>query len=98
MIIQSGMNIKIRTKEEAEVFVDIAYKEGHRWRSGLRVKDIEIIPPRSISVGYRTDDVYPNDLSQDSIGYCGGNARNIVEASQLFRNQLISKRLKNKET
>jgi hypothetical protein len=97
MIIQSGMNIKIRTKEEAEVFIDIAYKEGHRWRNGLRVKDVDIIPPRSISVGYITSDVYPNDLSQDRIGYCGGNARNIVEASQLFRNQLISKQVKGKK-
>ena len=93
MIIQAGMNIKIRTKEERDVFIEVAHKEGHLGRDGTDPARIDNYP-LSVSVGYRRDDVYPKDLSWDSVDYSGGLATNIVEASHLFRNQLISKRLK----
>ena len=94
MIIQQGMNIKIRTREELEIFVEIANKEEHRLRDGSKMTRDNVHYPAAISVGYRSSDKYPNDISRDSIGFCGGLATNVVEASQLFRNQLISKRLK----
>lgn len=92
MIIQYGMNIKIRTEEECDVFIEVANKEGHKWRDGKQVRSVDY--PVAISVGYRNSDRYPNDLSRDRVDYHGGLACNIVEASQLFRNQLISKKLK----
>ena len=98
MIIQSGMNIKIRTEEECDVFVEVATKEGHRWRGGRLAHQLPLTVPQSISVGYNKYDIYPNDLSHDRIDFCGGNATNVVEASDLFRNQLISKRLKGEKS
>ena len=97
MIIKDGMNIKIRTYQEREIFADVATKEGHKWRDGMRVRDGYISIPSSISVGHNESDKYPNDLSIDSVSYCGGGARNVIEASELFRNQLISKMLKEQE-
>lgn len=94
MIIKDGMNIKIRTEEERDVFVEVANKEGHKWRGGHTVRAVDIYVPSAISIGYRADDNYPKDISRDGVEFCGGRATNVVEASQLFRNQLISKRLK----
>lgn len=94
MIIQSGMNIKIRTEEERDAFIEVARREGHVFRTGTEISISTINCPAAISVGYRDSDVYPKDLSQDNISFHGGLATNVVEASQLFRNQLISKRLK----
>ena len=92
MIIQYGMTINIRTQEELEMFYDVAEKEGYKWRYGKELRRADICAPRAISVGYRSDDRYPMALSHQPIAYPCGEATDIVEASQLFRNQLISKR------
>ena len=92
MIIQDKMTINIRTDEELEVFCDVAEKEGYLSRGGSNVREAFFRSPIAISVGYREGDVYPTSLSYQSIGNYVGLATNVVEASQLFRNHLISKR------
>lgn len=92
MIIQDKMTINIRTQEELEVFYEVAEKEGYRWRQGKEIRQGGLAAPYAVSVGYRESDTYPNALSCQSIGWSFGYATNVVEASKLFRNQLISKR------
>ena len=36
-VLKKGMSINIRTEEECEVFLEFAYKEGHRWSGGSTV-------------------------------------------------------------
>ena len=93
MIIKHGMTINIRSKEELEVFLKIAEQEGYKWRNGREIQRHDLDSPRAISVGYQKRDVYPNSLSHQSIESPCGLATNIVEASRLFHNQLISKQL-----
>ena len=95
MIIQQGMTINVRTKEELDIVIEVCEREGHqrthratmyRTLLELRRKDL----PISISCG-ACGDVFPKDISIGlTAKYMFG--KKVIEASELFHNQLISKR------
>lgn len=98
MIIQQGMTIRVRTQEELEILIEVCKKEGHqRTHRSYRGSTLDDLlnqgTPCSISCGLYGDK-FPKDISR---GLINGNYKGVktyIEASQLFRNQLISKRLK----
>lgn len=94
-VLKKGMSIQCRTEEEEQVFREFAHKEGHRWAGGgySLLKEKNCQAPCSFQIEY-AHRKYPNSISHASIDYHLDNAINI-EASELFRNQLISRRIKN---
>lgn len=99
-LIQKGMSINCRTQEELEVFTEVANAEGHKWLNGSTFDgSVSRIVPVSFQIGYFQENQYPNDISYaDDMDFTGEdeleNTLTIVEASQLFRNHLISRRKK----
>lgn len=89
-MIESGMNIRIRTKEEWEVFVEVGTKEGITWSGGGSLTTSISYYERSIQVGMWE----PNTITWCDLNYKCRECPNIVEASDLFRNQLISRKIK----
>lgn len=94
--IQQKMSIQCRTEEEVAVFRDIATAEGHLWSGGasLLVKEY-CRAPMSFQVGYFGDNEYPKDVTYSSDVNFTDDRLTPIEASQLFRNILISRRIKN---
>ena len=98
-LIQKGTSINCRTQEEVEVFGEIARAEGHKWLSGLALDLEDYEAPISFQIGYFKDRQFPCDVSfTEDMNFTGEdeleNTLTIVEASQLFRNHLISRRAK----
>ena len=97
--IQKGMSINCRTEEELKVFTDIAVAEGHNWISGKAFNTDGYLIPVSFQIGFFEDCKFPDDISytedMNFTGYEDTNVLTLVEASQLFRNILISRRAKN---
>ena len=94
-ILKKGMSIKCRSREEIEVFKQVAAAEGHFWSSGdplSQTHESHRGNNLSFQVGYG-DRYFPDDISVASIDFGNGNTVS-VEASDLFRNQLISRRVK----
>ena len=93
--IQKGMTIKCRTKEEVAVFIDIATAEGHLWGSGESLLKKEYCSaPMSFQVGLFGDNRYPEDITYSTNVNFTDDGMTPIEASQLFRNILISRRIK----
>ena len=95
MIIQDGMQILVRTEEEWQTLIEVANKEGIKWNGGQPVykSDRGI---GSIFVGSYTPRRLTRELN--NFDYRTSSCPNVVEASDLFRNQIISKRIKEGKT
>ena len=99
-LIKKGMSINCRTKEELEVFEKIAVAEGHRWSSGKAFSTKGRGVPISFQIGYFTNCQYPRDITYafNDMNFTGegflANTMTVIEASELFRNHLISRRAK----
>ena len=96
MYIQRGMSIKCRTEEEITVFNEVATAEGHLWADGNSlIKNRYGHAPMSFQVGCFTLNKYPKDISySENVDFKRENMTPI-EAADLFRNILISRRIKN---
>ena len=93
--LKRGINIRCRNKDEIEVFKEVAYEEGHCWSSGSNIfKNMGEGEGACFQVGCGLNS-YPNDItfSPNADYNLGSNVINI-EASDLFRNHLISRRAK----
>ena len=91
MIIQDGMSINIRTKEEWQVFCEVGAKEGIVWDSGTSLAEYSRdFHNHSIQIGYFT----PHKATYAELNWTDDECLNLVEAADLFRNYLISRRLK----
>ena len=89
MMIQNNMTINIRTPEEWNAFTKIGHAEGIRW---LFEPDIALYERR-----YEAFSVHINDAHKaltSPFNYTENDYTVIVEASDLFRNHIISMRLK----
>lgn len=92
MIIKNKMAVICRTKEEQEVYVEIATREG--WKSvGARALHTNHTLPMNYATGY-FDEKYPNAITNGSANQRFPEDLTVVEASDLFHNQLISRRRK----
>lgn len=96
MIIKDNMAVICRTREEQEIYMEIASKEG--WRDILG-GNIEIKPnlPMNYATGYYSDHYYPNGVSHGKADKKYPSHLTVVEASDLFRNQLIARRVKHEK-
>lgn len=101
-IIQKGMSINCRNEEEARVFIEVATAEGHKFagRGALNIIPMQHYLLRggvALHVGYEADKTkreFPNDISMSETDWDGHGTLTLVEASDLFRNHLISRRAK----
>ena len=91
-LIKQGMCIQCRTEEELEVFIEVAKAEGHN--SGVRrsLDGYRGDYPKAFTVGLFAS--YPRDILNTHIDQEFDDTTNI-EASQLFRNQIIARRIRN---
>lgn len=93
-VLKKGMSINCRTEEEEQVFREFADKEGHRWAGGgeslLEHRVCHAPCSFQIEYGFRK---FPHSISQSHVGF--NDKCTQVEASELFHNQLISRRIKN---
>lgn len=90
-MLHKGMAIIIRNKDELEVFAQAANRTGYKFR---RARIRSLYTPVRVSIntdGYLTQCDDLNYPLNDGI-------TEVVEASQLFRNQLISERRKQNVT
>ena len=92
MIIKDKMAVICRTKEEQEVYVEIATKEGWKSSSGQTIRANKALP-MNYATGYFNES-YPNAITNGSASQDFPSHLTIVEASDLFHNQLISRRRK----
>ena len=91
MLIQDGMQILVRTEEEWRALVEVANKEYIRWSDGSCVRKSENCIG-TIFVGSWTSKrlTRARGFNHEHHERC----TNIIEASDLFRNQIISRRIK----
>lgn len=89
-ILKNGMSIQCRTQEEYDIFFEIGQKEGWTWPNGRHLRPQGMVPV-SFQLGYGSHN--KDHVTYGSIGVQYGALQNI-EASQLFRNLLISRRAK----
>lgn len=94
-LIQQGTSIKCRTREEIEVFKEIATAEGHLWANGDRLSHNHEgdVSELSFQVGYGGRS-FPRDISKSRLNWNEGSTLTVVEAADLFRNQLISMKIR----
>lgn len=91
-MLHKGMAVIVRNKEEAKVFDEAVYKKGYRYRGGQVFKCQDWYPTRySINT-----EASHNCMSKcDDLDYeLNRGIEKVVEASDLFRNQLISMKRK----
>lgn len=94
-VLKKGMSVNCRTEEEVQVFKEFAHKEGHRWAGGKKLESMYNNAPQSFQIEYDYRK-FPNSVSKSYVDFDGeGITVTQVEASELFRNQLISRRIKN---
>ena len=93
-VLKKGMSVNCRTEEEEQVFREFATKEGHRWCGGGQslLEHAVCHAPCSFQIEYG-DRNFPDSISRANVGFNDNVTQ--VEASELFRNQLISRRIKN---
>ena len=89
MIIKANMTINIRTQEEWDVFTKIGHAEGIRW---FFEPHIALYERRYNAFGVHID--YEHKALTSHFNYKENADTVIVEASDIFHNQLISMRLK----
>lgn len=91
-LIQPYMAVKCRTPEEVEIFIETAKAEGHKEPRFHDKNKVVFV------TNYTSSFTYPDDIGHTSdIDYVDGHPNStkiIVEAADLFRNQLISRRIK----
>lgn len=94
MIIKENMAVKCRTKEEAEIYIEIASKEGWRTCLGQSIRaDMHL--PFNFSTCYNPEEEsYPNAVTCGMADKKYPSHLTVVEASDLFRNQLIARRMR----
>lgn len=97
-LIKQGTSINCRNQEELEIFSEVASAEGHLWLSGRSLKERGYSAPISFQVGYAGNQ-FPNDITYcNNMNFTGhegyDHTMTVVEASDLFRNHLISRRVK----
>ena len=100
-IIQPFMAVKCRTADEVAIFEETARAEGHKFSSGS-----EIYASKSkrklFVVNYCNSHGFPEDVAitdnPDYVDHYPGNCKIIVEAADLFRNKLISRRIKHEQS
>ena len=94
-VLKKGMSINCRTDEEVQVFKEFAHTEGHKTADGGSILKWHRYAPCSFQIEYQHRK-FPNSISTASEGF--DNCVVQVEASDLFRNQLISRRIKCQES
>lgn len=96
-LIQPYMAVKCRTSEEVAIFEEVARAEGHKFSSGSEIYSCKN-KRKLFVVNYRHNHIFPNDVAiaedPDYIDHYPGNCKIVVEAKDLFRNKLISRRIK----
>ena len=86
------MAVKCRTREQAEIYIEIATKEGWRDWIGNQIK-IGSPFPLNFSTCYNPkEEFYPNAVTCGMADKEYPKHLTVVEASDLFRNQLIARR------
>ena len=93
-VLKKGMSINCRTEDEECVFREFASNEGYMWSSGSSLLVNKVCcAPCSFQIEYDIYTKYPNSITYADVGFNDHVTQ--VEASELFRNQLISRRIKN---
>lgn len=96
-LIQPRMAVKCRTPEEVRMYEEVARKEGHLNSYGRQI-DFSGKIKRLYVTNYTCNIQFPEDVQHtDDINYADrypSNITTIVEAKDLFKNLLISRRLK----
>lgn len=95
MIINNNMAIICRTQEELEIYVEIATKEGWKSCTGSALKANKSLP-MNYATGYYNEK-YPNAITYGAVKQDFPAHLTVVEASSLFRNQLIARRIKHEK-
>ena len=95
MIIKNNMVVICRTQEEQEVYVEIATKEGWKYGIGTTLK-AEHKVPMNYTTGYFNEQ-YPNAITWGIIDDDFPPHLTVIEASSLFKNQIISRRRKHEK-
>ena len=94
MIIQNRMSIYCRTEDELQVFLEVATKEGWKYCDGSALKSRQRSAPVRFNAGL-FGEIYPNAFTYGRVDSPRSDNGIIeVEASSLFRNQLIARRIK----
>lgn len=96
MIIKDKMAVICRTVEEQEIYVEVATKEGWKSIRG-RTLDTRKSPPMNYATGYFSDDIYPDGVTHGIANQPFPPHLKVVEAADLFRNQLIARRVKHEK-
>ena len=99
-LIQPYMAVKCRTPEEVAIFEEIAHAEGHlAYHKRIEPSGKE---QRLYVTNYSNMFNYPDDVgytdNPDYIDGYPGDCKIIVEAKDLFHNQLISRRKKHERS
>lgn len=89
-ILKNGMSIRCRTQEERDIFFEVSQKEGWTWNGTQTMEPLQYnYLPISFELGLRRKGkVTWGDVDRNYNGFQN------IEASQLFHNHLISRRLK----
>ena len=100
-LIQPYMAVKCRTPEEVAIFEEIARAEGHKDSSGYEIEKSGS-RRRVYVTNYFDYHMSPNDVAHtedvDYVDRHPGQCKIIVEAKDLFHNQLISRRKKHEQS
>lgn len=96
MIIKDKMAVICRTEEEQEIYIETAINEGWKTSAGNRVTEMRK-PPVNYATGYWPNEIYPNAISYGMADKEFPPHLTVVEASVLFRNQLIARRKRNEK-
>ena len=96
--LRGKLNVKCRTKEEEYIYRKIATKEGFTWSCGdnLLEKSKGASAPCSFQIGYFDNEncvTYSNNIDYEMPADF-----TTVEASVLFHNELVSRRIKDGRT
>lgn len=97
-LIQPHMAVKCRTPEEVAIYEEIARAEGHSTPYGEIQKSGAV--KRLYITNYSDTYTYPKDVGHTStLNYLDNDPKfTVIEASDLFRNQLISRRIKHERS
>ena len=89
MILQQGLSVNIRTKEECDAFIEVGTKEGLTWYGGGKLNYSNMVG-NSIQIGMFNT----RQITRCHLNYTSKECPTLVEASELLRNYIISRRLK----
>lgn len=89
MILKDGLSVNIRTQEECNAFIEVGIKEGLIWYGGSKLNYSNIVG-NSIQIGMFNT----RQITRCHLNYTSKECPNLVEASELLHNHIISRRLK----